>query len=155
MLYIHLCIDSCFLFPWVNAQVCNDGIMWEMPVYILRNWGFWAPGWFSWLSVRLWLRSWAHRFLGPSPMSGSVLTAQTLELTSDSVPPSLPALPPLTLCLSVSVSLSKINIKKKPLGDSEVLITFYILMTRFESSSSSVWLRMKLHILVEVILAGV
>ena len=38
-----------------------------------------------------------------SPASGSVLTAQSLEPVSDSVSPSLSALPPLMLCLSLSV----------------------------------------------------
>ena len=40
-----------------------------------------------------------------SPVSGSVLTARSLELALDSVSPSLSAPPPLVLCLS----LSKIN----------------------------------------------
>ena len=35
-----------------------------------------------------------------SPMSGSVLSVQSLEPSSDSVPPSLSAPPPLMLCLS-------------------------------------------------------
>ena len=42
------------------------------------------------------------RFVGSSPMSGSVLTAQSLEPASDSVFPSLSAQPPLvpvSLCL--------------------------------------------------------
>ena len=42
-------------------------------------------------------------FLGSSPASGSVLTAQSLELTSDSLSPSLSAPSTLTLCLSVSL----------------------------------------------------
>ena len=41
---------------------------------------------------------------------GSVLTAQSLEPASHSVPPSLSAPPPLAL--SLSLSLSKINIEK-------------------------------------------
>ena len=45
------------------------------------------------------------QFVGSSPTSGSVLTAQSLEPVSDSVSPSLSAPPPLTLCLSVSLSL--------------------------------------------------
>ena len=45
------------------------------------------------------------QFMGSSPMSGSMLTAQSLEPASDSVSPSLSAPPPLVLCLS----LSKIN----------------------------------------------
>ena len=48
--------------------------------------------------------------VGSSPASGSVLTAQSLESASDSVSPSL-SLPLLTVFLSLS--LSKINIKKK------------------------------------------
>ena len=52
------------------------------------------------------------RFLGSSPTSGSVLTAQSLEPASDSVSPSLSAPPPLTLCLSLSqkqISIEKNN----------------------------------------------
>ena len=52
------------------------------------------------------------QFVGSSPVSGSVLTAWSLEPTSDSVSPSLSVRPPLALCLSLS--LSKINkVKKK------------------------------------------
>ena len=40
------------------------------------------------------------RFVGSSPASGSVLTAQSLEPASDSVSPSLSAPPLLALCLS-------------------------------------------------------
>ena len=55
------------------------------------------------------------RFVSSSPVSDSVLTAQSLEPASDSVSPSLSAPPPLVLCLPVSVSLSvsKINKHKK------------------------------------------
>ena len=42
------------------------------------------------------------QFMGSSPASGSVLTAQSLESASDSVSPSLFAPPLLTLCLSIS-----------------------------------------------------
>ena len=49
------------------------------------------------------------RFMGSSPASGSVLTAQSPEPASDSESPSLSAPPPLTLRLS----LSKINKVKK------------------------------------------
>ena len=45
--------------------------------------------------------------MSSSPVSGSVLTAQSPEPASDSVSPSLSAPPLLTLCLS-----QKINIKK-------------------------------------------
>ena len=47
------------------------------------------------------------RSMSLSPVSGSVLTAQSLEPASDSVSPSLSAPPLLMLCLSLS--LSKIN----------------------------------------------
>ena len=42
------------------------------------------------------------RFVGSSPTSGSVLTAQSLEPISDSVSPSLSAPPLFMLCLSLS-----------------------------------------------------
>ena len=41
------------------------------------------------------------RFVSSSPVSGSVLTAQSLEPASDSVSPSLSAPPLLMLCLSL------------------------------------------------------
>ena len=44
-----------------------------------------------------------------SSVSGSVLAAQSLEPASDSVSPSLSALPLLTLCLCLSLSLSLKN----------------------------------------------
>ena len=44
------------------------------------------------------------RFLGSSPMSGSLLVAQSLETASDSVSPSLSAPQLLTFCLSLSLS---------------------------------------------------
>ena len=47
------------------------------------------------------------QLVSSSPASGSVLTAQGLELASDSVTPSLSAPPSLMFCLSVS--LSRIN----------------------------------------------
>ena len=49
------------------------------------------------------------QFVGSSPVSGSVLIAQSLEPASDSVSPSLSA--PHLLTLSLSLSVSKINIK--------------------------------------------
>ena len=51
------------------------------------------------------------QFVGSSPTSSSVLTAQSLESASDSVSPSLSAPLSLTLCLSLSLSLSKIHKK--------------------------------------------
>ena len=49
------------------------------------------------------------QLVGSSPVSGSVLTARSLEPASDSVSPSLSDPPLLTLCLSVCLSLSKTN----------------------------------------------
>ena len=43
-------------------------------------------------------------FVGSSPVSGSVLTAQSLEPVSDSVSPPLSAPPLLMLCLSLSLN---------------------------------------------------
>ena len=42
------------------------------------------------------------QFVGSSPASGPVLTDQSLEPASNSVPPSLSAPPPLALCLYLS-----------------------------------------------------
>ena len=53
-------------------------------------------------------------FVSLSPVSGSVLTAQSLERASDSVSPSLSAPPQLALSLSFSLSEIK-KIKKKKL----------------------------------------
>ena len=44
------------------------------------------------------------RSVSSTPMSGPVLTAQSLEPASDSGSPSPSALPPLALCLSLSLS---------------------------------------------------
>ena len=48
-------------------------------------------------------------FVSSSLTSGSVLTAQSLELLRDTVSPLLSAPPPLALCLSLSFSLSLKN----------------------------------------------
>ena len=47
------------------------------------------------------------QFMSSSTVSGSVLTAQSLEPASDSVSPSLSAPPMLMLCLSLSLALSQ------------------------------------------------
>ena len=52
-------------------------------------------------------------FIGSSPTSGSVLTAQSPEPALDSVSPSLSAPLQHMLCLSLSLYLSKINKCKK------------------------------------------
>ena len=71
--------------------------------------GLGVPGWLSLKCLTL-AQVMISLFVGSSPMSGSVLTAQSLEPASDSVSPSLSAPPPLSL--SLSLSLSKISIKK-------------------------------------------
>ena len=70
-----------------------------------------APGWLSPLSTGLLAQVMISLFVGSSPASGSVLTAQGLEPASDSCLP-LFAPPPLGLFF-VSLSLSKINKHKK------------------------------------------
>ena len=60
-----------------------------------------------------WAQVTISRFMGSSPMSGSVLTALSLEPASDSVTPSLSASPLPVVCLSVCLSQKQINIKKK------------------------------------------
>ena len=62
------------------------------------------------------------RSVNSSPVSGSMLTAQSLDPASDSVSPSLSALTPLTLCFTLS--LSKINIKKKKKKRKRILSKF-------------------------------
>ena len=53
------------------------------------------------------------RFVGLSPASGSVLTAQSLKPASDSVSPSLSLCPSLAHALSLSLSLKNKHKKKK------------------------------------------
>ena len=72
-------------------------------------WGTWVAQ-----SVKHLTLAWVmiSQFVGSSPTSGSVLTAQSLEPASDSVSPSLSALPHSCVCvraLSLSLSLSRIN----------------------------------------------
>ena len=64
------------------------------------------------------------RFMSSSPTSESVLTTQSLEPASDSVPPSLSVTPLLVLSLSLSLKKKK-KIKivlKRPAKDIHVLI---------------------------------
>ena len=62
-----------------------------------------TPGWLSRLSVRLRLRSRVvSQLVSSSPVSGSVLTAQSLDPALDSVSPSLSALNPLAFCFCLS-----------------------------------------------------
>ena len=71
-------------------------------------------------------------FVGSSPASGSVLTTQSLEPTSDSMSPSLSALPQL---FSLSLSLSKINKKQKQKANRQVSLPHWLLVGNFSSSS--------------------
>ena len=67
------------------------------------------------------------QFVGSSPTSGCMLTAQSLEPAWDSVSLSLSLCPSPTHTLSHSLSLSKINIKKKKARDLESLILLFSL----------------------------
>ena len=85
------------------------------PKYLLKaNIG--APVWLNWLSFQLLILAQVmiSQFMGLSPVSGSVLRAQSLEPASDSVSPFLS----LPLTSSCCVYLSKINknIKKRERG---------------------------------------
>ena len=51
-------------------------------------------------------------FVSPRPMSGSMLTAQSLDPASDSVSPSLSAPPPSCTLSHLFLSLLKIKINK-------------------------------------------
>ena len=64
------------------------------------------PGWLSQLRVLLsFAQVMISRLMSSSPVSGSVLTAQSLEPALDSVSPSLFAPPTGALSLSLSLSL--------------------------------------------------
>ena len=79
----------------------------------MKRWGAWGAQSVRGLIVA---QVTISRFVGLSPVSGSVLTAQSLGPASDSVSPSLCPSPAHSLSLSrsvsVSVSLSKINTLK-------------------------------------------
>ena len=72
------------------------------------------------------------RSVGSSPASGSVPTARSLGPASDSVSPSRSA-PPL-LAFYLSLSLSKINIKKKNLKEKPNVISWLLSLSRRKSS---------------------
>ena len=66
-----------------------------------------APGWLGWVNVHpTSAQVMISQSVSLSPVSGSVLTAQSLELASDSVSPSLCPSPAHALSLSLSLSLS-------------------------------------------------
>ena len=65
---------------------------------MLENRGAWALSRLCQTSTQVMI----SRFVDSSPVSGSALTAQSLEPASDSVSPSLSAPTLLTLCLSLS-----------------------------------------------------
>ena len=68
------------------------------------SWGAWVAQSVKYLTAAQVKISW---FLSSSPVSGSVLTAPSLERASDSVSPSLSAPPLLGLTLPPSLSLSQ------------------------------------------------
>ena len=98
----------------------NSGKRWRMDlngangeqktkqIKIRCDWGAWAAH-----SVKRLTSAWVmiSQFVSLSPASGSVLSALSLELASDSVSHSLSATPPLVHCLSLS-KINK-NVKKK------------------------------------------
>ena len=64
--------------------------------HLKKRWGAWMAQSVKHLTSAQVMIS---RFVGSSPTSGSVLTAQSLEPTSDSASPSLSATPQLVCCL--------------------------------------------------------
>ena len=82
----------------------------------LRNLVCGAPGWLSWLNIRLLVLAQVmiSVFVGSSPVSGSVLTVRNLlGILSPSL--CLCPSPALSVSLSLSLSLSQINKLKKNL----------------------------------------
>ena len=74
-----------------------------------RDWGAWVAQLVEPRTSTQVMISW---LMGLSPVLGSVLTAQNLDHVSDSMSPSLSALPLLTLCLSHSQKETKIKQKR-------------------------------------------
>ena len=70
-------------------------------VTALKNAYVGAPGWLSWLKCPTLTQVMNSWFVSSSPTLGSVLTAQNLELTLDSVSSPLSAPLPIALCLSL------------------------------------------------------
>ena len=66
---------------------------------VIRGWGTWVAQSVEQLTLAQVMIS---QLVSSSPASGSVLTAQSLEPASDSVPPSLSAPNPLAFCLCLS-----------------------------------------------------
>ena len=84
----------------------------QQQVWLIQDTGKFGGAWVAqWVKQLTLAQVTISRFTGSSPASGSVLTARSLEPAGNSVSPSLSA-PPL-LTLSLSLSLTKINIKKK------------------------------------------
>ena len=94
----------------VSNPVCPNLHWWTCPQNIPLSWGTWMAQ-----SVKVWLRlrSWSHSWWvwAPCLVLCWQLGAWNLLQILFPTPPSAP--PPFTLCLSLSLSLSKIiNIKK-------------------------------------------
>ena len=68
-------------------------------ISLKKDWGAWVAQLVKHLTLAQVMIS---HFVSLSPMSGFVLTAQSLEPASDSVTPPLSAPPLLMLCLSLS-----------------------------------------------------
>ena len=86
---------------------------------MVQSWGNWVAQSVEHLTLAQFMISWS---MSLSPMSGSMLTVQSLEPALSSVSSSLSASALLVLCLSVSVSLS--------LKEKQVNIFFLILIVQ-------------------------
>ena len=71
----------------------------SLTLKVMKDWGAWVAQSVKPLTFAQVMISW---FVGLSPESGSVLTAQSLQPASDSVSPSLSATLPVMLCLCLS-----------------------------------------------------
>ena len=87
---------------WAHRGTCwttGDQVCWS---HLCNQkgweWGAWVAQLVERPTSAQIMTSW---FVGLSPTSGSVLTAQSLEPASDSVSPCLLASPPLMLCISL------------------------------------------------------
>ena len=81
----------------------------NVPLELNVSWGAWVA---QSVEQPTLARVMISRSMSSSPVSGSVLTAQSLEPASDSVSPPLSTPPPLMLCLSLS-KINKLKKKKK------------------------------------------
>ena len=126
--HIRLCADSsepraCFRF-YVSLSLCPSptraralSLSLSKNKHLMGAWVAQSVGQATTAQVMIW------RSVSSSPMSGSVLTAQSLEPASVSMSPSLSAPPPLMLALYLSQTSKKNFFKSaKPLPTSLMLV---------------------------------